>query len=81
MIRHNGTASRAPGVHLFPRMAEGDTPAGITISKHDTLPAGDFQLDEWIWPDLALWFVAADDFTADERQAVYRAIRAKGGDA
>lgn len=57
--------------HLFNRMADGQNPAGTTVSKQPELPAGDFRITEYKWPRMTLWFVDADRFTADERQAVY----------
>ena len=59
------------GVYFHERLAATDCPAGVTVSRRKELPPGDFVIDEFSWGDLTLWFVAADDFTADERQAIY----------
>ena len=64
--------------YFFPRMADKlDCPAGITVSKKSVLPNGDFRLDEYIWPDInfALWFVAADNWTAEEREEAIREFK------
>lgn len=57
--------------HFFPRAAEGTNPVGWTVSKHATLPRGDFQIDEFEWGPCSLWFITADAFSADERQEAY----------
>jgi hypothetical protein len=44
------------------------TPEAITVSKTYDLPEGNFGITEYIWGDIRLWFVDADEFTADERQ-------------
>jgi hypothetical protein len=49
-------------------------PAGWTVSKRDPLPAGDFRINEFGWGQVSLWFVAADRFTAEERQEAYHAF-------
>lgn len=53
------------------RLPEPGKPGGVTVSKHATLPAGDFGITEYVWPDRTLWFVDSDKFTADERQAAH----------
>jgi len=60
---------------IFPRLADGDTPAGLTVSKTKKLPEGDFGIDEYEWPDAVLWFVADHKFTKNERQAAHDSIR------
>lgn len=57
--------------YCFFRAAEGGNPAGITVSKRETLPDGDFRLTEHCWGAVSLWFMDQDKFTADERQAAY----------
>lgn len=61
-------------VYVFPREADAETPAGLTISKNPELPKGLFELDEYHWEvgDITLWFLAQDEFTADEREFAYR---------
>lgn len=58
--------------HYFERQADGETPAGFTVSKKPDLPEGDFRITEFSWNNLSLWFIDADRFTADERQNSYR---------
>jgi hypothetical protein len=58
---------------FHPRAAYNDTPAGTTVSKRKKLPDGDFMITECEWPDLTLWFVDCDKFTADERESARRA--------
>ena len=57
--------------YFFERQGDAITEAGMTVSKNPALPDGDFQIDEFTWPDATLWFVASDKFTADERQLIY----------
>lgn len=59
------------GFYFHKRLADGDTPAGYTVSKKSELPNGDFRITEYKWPDANLWFVDEDEFDADERQDVY----------
>lgn len=63
----------------FDRDERPGKPAGVTVSKHPTLPDGDFRITEYKWPRAfgypryaALWFVEADRFTADERECAFR---------
>jgi len=65
-------------VYFFPREKDGDNPAGVTVSKRANLPRGDFGVTEYSWGELSLWFVDAHKFTADEREAAYRAFVAMG---
>jgi len=58
-------------IFLHERLATDGCPSGITISKKPFLPEGDFSITEYSWGDCKLWFVDADNFTADERQAAY----------
>ncbi len=53
------------------RLPEPGKPGGVTVSKRETLPAGDFGITEYCWPDRSLWFVDSDNFTANERQAAH----------
>ena len=62
------------GYYFFPRLADGDNPAGVTVSKTKALPAGEFSLSEYIWGPIHLWFIDAQNFTEDERQAAYHAF-------
>ena len=57
--------------YFFPRQSDGNKPAGVTISKRKKLPAGDFGITEYTWPDAVLWFVDADDFSDAERQEAH----------
>lgn len=59
-------------VFLFDRIASEDAPAGYTVSKFSTLPAGDFEITEYQWGKVILWFVDADNFSADEREEAFR---------
>lgn len=61
---------------FFERIATEDTPAGYTVSKLSTLPAGDFKITEYQWGKVILWFVDADNFSADEREEAYRGWKA-----
>lgn len=58
--------------HFFNRAKDKNGPAGITVSKRDSLPSGDFQITEYVWKNVwenvTLWFVDQDKFTADERE-------------
>jgi hypothetical protein len=54
--------------HMFHRW--GECP-GITVSRSATLPEGDFQITEYRWDWVSLWFVDADRFTARERHWIY----------
>lgn len=58
--------------YFFERLADGSNPAGITVSKQEKLPRGNFIVDEWLWGNAALWFVRGDKFTADERNVAMR---------
>jgi len=60
--------------YFFERMATSDTEAGFTVSKKAKLPDGDFKITEHIWPNISLWFVDTDAFSADERQSAYMAF-------
>jgi len=62
------------GVYFYPRQAHGENPAGITVSKRDALPAGEFGITEYLWGGVTLWFVDQDECTADERQSAYYAF-------
>jgi len=61
--------------YYFHRNADGDKPAGVTVSKRRKLPKGDFGITEYVWQDngyVELWFIGQDRFTADERQQAWR---------
>ena len=57
--------------YFFHRHEDDDNPAGITVSKRPQLPAGEFDLTEWKWGPVVLWFLDDDKFTANERQEAY----------
>lgn len=61
------------GFYFFDRAEDGTNPAGVTVSKRDPLPEGDFGITEYMWGDVALWFVDEDNFTDNERQLAYMA--------
>ena len=63
--------------YFHQRLATPDIPEGYTVSKTETLPKGDFKINEYIWPNLTLWFVDIDDFTDDERETAYLAYLQK----
>lgn len=65
----------ALGFWFHERMAHGDSPAGYTVSRDRVLPAGGFRITCHQWPDVELWFLDSDRFTADEREACARAFR------
>lgn len=44
---------------------------GITVSKNEKLPSGEFELTEYLWGDVSLWFVKADGFSEGQRQSAY----------
>ncbi len=60
------------GFYFFPRCASDKHPAGVTVSKKRQLPQGG--ITEYTWGTTSLWFVDADEFTADEREAAYRSV-------
>ena len=66
---------------FIPRMPDGDSPGGLTVSKNIRLPDGEFQLNSFTWATadgpVRLWFVAVDNFTADEREAAYQVVKRK----
>lgn len=69
-------------VVFIPRMPDGNDPGGLTVSKNVTLPDGEFQLDSYRWlttsgAAVRLWFVASDNFTADERQLAVKHVLRK----
>lgn len=64
---------RKGNIYFHWRKASGNTPAGLTVSKYPHLPVGDFGITEYFWGSTILWFVDADEFTADERQTAYLA--------
>ena len=66
-------------VYFFDRVGTVGHPAGMTISKQSKLPDGDFRITEYCWGAVSLWFIDADEFTADERQAAYE--QSEPGDA
>ena len=53
------------------RLPQGDVPGGFTVHKTALPTSGDFTIQEYIWGDLALWFVEDDEFSDDERQEAY----------
>ena len=61
--------------YYFERQEDGDNPAGVTVSKTEKLPEGNFQVDEFCWHDAALWFITDQSFSANERQAAYRGLQ------
>ena len=61
-------------VYYFQRGVTDDCEAGLTVTRQSKLPDGDFIIDEYCWGDFKLWFVADDDFTADEREACRAAL-------
>jgi hypothetical protein len=65
-------------VWFHQRLADGETPAGCTVSRQEKLPDGDFRITEYEWPLATLWFVDSDKFTSDERQAAYVAYAHSG---
>ena len=58
-------------VYYFERQEHGDDPAGWTVSKRSQLPDGDFEITEYTWGAVSLWFVVNDEFTEEERQLAY----------
>lgn len=54
--------------YFFERQPNGPNPGGVTVSKSETLPEGDFALTEFTWPDCVLWFIDDHKFTANERE-------------
>lgn len=61
--------------YFFPHNENHVDPSGVTVSKYDTLPTGDFGITEYGWGNVSLWFVDSDKFTADERQSAYENFR------
>ena len=64
-------------VYHRPEDRETGTPAGLTISRRDKLPDGEFTITEYRWDSVRFWFVDQDHFTDDERQKVYDSIQAR----
>ena len=61
--------------YYFERQADGENaPAGVTVSKNEHLPEGDFRLTEYGWGPINLWFVGIDKFSEDERQLAYQGL-------
>lgn len=63
--------------YFHQRQATKEVPCGWTVSRKESLPSGDFRITEYRWGPISLWFVDADEFTADERQAAYWAYVSK----
>ena len=63
---------------IFDRLEYGRV-VGQTVTKRAALPDGEFQIDEYVWPDRTIWFVQSDNFTEDEREAVYEALKEQAG--
>lgn len=61
-------------IYFFERLESEYYPAGLTVSKNDVLPDGDFLITEFSWGGCTLWFIDADEFTDDERQTAYEAV-------
>ena len=61
-------------VWFHPRAKSAGCPAGWTVSRRADLPDGDFGITEYAWGPVSLWFVDGDEFTDDERDAVYRSF-------
>ena len=59
--------------YYFPHEPSHVIPHGITVSKKPELSDGDLECTEYLWGHVSLTFVDADNFTADEREAAYRA--------
>ena len=57
--------------YFFFRERTIEAPAGWTVSRRQKLPEGEFGITEYKWGKIALWFVDRDNFTSDEREAVY----------
>ena len=60
--------------YFHQRVADKKNPAGLTVTKKRKLPKGDFRITNYSWPDVVLWFMDSDKFTANERQSVYLAF-------
>lgn len=63
--------------YFFQRSGSPGHPPGVTVSKRDVLPSADFKITEYTWQEwgyVVLWFVDVDCFSANERQAAYRAL-------
>jgi hypothetical protein len=58
--------------HYFFWLRHGAHP-GVTVTKQDWLPPGDFKITEYCWGEDVLSFLDADRFTDDERQDAYKA--------
>ncbi len=62
--------------YYFERQADGDDPAGVTVSKREKLPEGDFRITEYSWfGTISMWFVAADNFTRNERELALEGLQ------
>ena len=53
-------------------------PPGITVSKSNTLPEGDFTITEYTWEGHSLWFIDKDNFTEDERENAFSSLSLLG---
>jgi len=67
--------------YFYEREEDGGVPAGLTVSKRENLPDGDFRITEHTWPSLTLWFLDDDEFSADEREGAYRAFLVRAMEA
>lgn len=70
--------TNAQDVYFHPRVSSDGFPGGWTVSRNEHLPDVRFRITEYRWPDIVLCFVDADGFSADERQAAYKAFRESG---
>ena len=61
-------------LYFHNRRVSGDVPAGVTVSRREKLPEGNFRITEYSWGPLSLWFVDSDKFTAKQRHAAYKAF-------
>ena len=85
MYSSKPTSSMYPGdevtkttIYFFLRMPSDNDPGGYTVTKKPALPIGDFRITEFNWPDMTLWFIDDDKFTADEREGARIAALKKG---
>lgn len=61
-------------LYFFQRKPGESSPGGVTVSKTEELPDGDFRVTEFYWGKTSLWFVDDHHFSASERQEAYKSL-------
>lgn len=61
-------------IYFHERQPFEGNPGGVTVSKTEALPQGDFGITEFFWDDVTLWFIDDHHFTPDEREEARMAV-------